>query len=195
MGPMATSRSSNIPLGRKGRPEEISHAVLYLQPCRALRHRPDAGGRRRLDARVMGAADDTWADEKAIIDLTVAYAWALDTAVRRPPSGVRRGRRRDLAGQHCEGLDAITARIERPLSRLDVTQHVVTNHQVKVDGDTATCRCYLVGQHVKGTDGGDTFIMAGVYDDELRRTADGWRIVHRTLTVTWTDGNPAVIGR
>ena len=27
----------------------------------------------------MGAADDTWADEKAIIDLTVAYAWALDT--------------------------------------------------------------------------------------------------------------------
>ena len=37
--------------------------------------------------------------------------------------------------------------------------------------------------------------MAGVYDDELRRTADGWRIVHRTLTVTWTDGNPAVIGR
>ena len=30
MGPMATSRSSNIPLGRKGLPEEISHAVLYL---------------------------------------------------------------------------------------------------------------------------------------------------------------------
>ena len=88
MGPMATSRSSNIPLGRKGRPEEISHAVLYLlQPCRALRHRPDAGGRRRLDARVMGAADDTWADEKAIIDLTVAYAWALDT--RSSPTSVR----------------------------------------------------------------------------------------------------------
>ena len=143
----------------------------------------------------MGAADDTWADEKAIIDLTVAYAWALDTAVRRPPSGVRRGRRRGPGRSALRGLDAITARIERPLSRLDVTQHVVTNHQVTVDGDTATCRCYLVGQHVKkGTDGGDTFIMAGVYDDELRRT-DGWRIVHRTLTVTWTDGNPAVIGR
>ena len=27
----------------------------------------------------MGAADDTCADEKAIIDLTVAYAWALGT--------------------------------------------------------------------------------------------------------------------
>jgi ketosteroid isomerase-like protein len=145
----------------------------------------------------MGAANGTWADERAIIDLTVAYAWALDTRqfadLRQVFAEDAVG---DLAGQHCEGLDAITARIERPLSRLDVTQHVVTNHQVTVDGDTATCRCYLVGQHVKkGTDGGDTFIMAGVYDDELRRTADGWRIVHRTLTVTWTDGNPAVIGR
>jgi NAD(P)-dependent dehydrogenase (short-subunit alcohol dehydrogenase family) len=30
MGPMATSRSSNIPLGRKGLPEEIAHAVLFL---------------------------------------------------------------------------------------------------------------------------------------------------------------------
>jgi NAD(P)-dependent dehydrogenase (short-subunit alcohol dehydrogenase family) len=30
MGPMARSRSDNIPLGRKGRPEEIAHAVLFL---------------------------------------------------------------------------------------------------------------------------------------------------------------------
>jgi NAD(P)-dependent dehydrogenase (short-subunit alcohol dehydrogenase family) len=30
MGPMAKSRSANLPLGRKGRPEEISHAVLFL---------------------------------------------------------------------------------------------------------------------------------------------------------------------
>ena len=145
----------------------------------------------------MGSGNDSWADEKAIIDVTVAYTWALDTRqfadLRHVFTEDAVG---DLAGQHCAGLEAITARIERPLSRLDVTQHVVTNHQVQVDGEIATCRCYLVGQHVKhGTDGGDTFIMAGVYDDELRRTADGWRIVHRTLTITWTDGNPAVIGR
>ena len=70
----------------------------------------------------------------------------------------------------------------------------MTNHQVRVDGDTAGCRCYLVGQHVKkGTQGGDNFIMAGVYEDELARTADGWRITHRTLTIHWTDGNPAVV--
>ena len=136
-------------------------------------------------------------DEKAIVDLTIAYAWALDTKqfddLRLIFAADAVG---DLAGVHCEGLDAITARIERPLSRLDATQHLVSNHQVHVDGDTATCRCYLIGQHVKkGTPGGDTFVIAGTYEDELARTSDGWRIAHRTLDVVWTDGNPAVIGR
>jgi SnoaL-like domain len=141
--------------------------------------------------------NSSWADEKAIIDLTIAYAWALDTRsfddLRQvfAPDAVG-----DLGGRHCKGIDAIIARIQEPLSRLDVTQHVVTNHQVRVDGDIAECRCYLVGQHVKkGTAGGETFLMAGVYEDELARAANGWRIVHRTLTIHWTDGNPAVVGR
>jgi NAD(P)-dependent dehydrogenase (short-subunit alcohol dehydrogenase family) len=30
MGPMMRQRSNNIPLGRKGRPEDIAHAVLFL---------------------------------------------------------------------------------------------------------------------------------------------------------------------
>ncbi len=135
-------------------------------------------------------------DHQAIIDLTIAYAWALDTHrfedLREVFAEDAVG---DLAGTHCEGIDAITARIQGPLTKLDATQHVVSNQQVRVDGDTAVCRCYLIGQHVKrGTAGGDNFIIAGTYDDELARTPDGWRITHRTLTVVWTDGNPAVVG-
>ena len=30
MGPLSRMRSSNIPLGRRGEPEEIAHAVLFL---------------------------------------------------------------------------------------------------------------------------------------------------------------------
>jgi 3-oxoacyl-[acyl-carrier protein] reductase len=30
MGPLMRQRSSNIPLGRQGAPEEIGHAVLFL---------------------------------------------------------------------------------------------------------------------------------------------------------------------
>jgi hypothetical protein len=136
-------------------------------------------------------------DEQAIVDLAIAYTWALDTKqldllreVFAPDATA------DLDGVHCDGVDAIIARIDRPISRLDRTQHLVGNHQVRVDGDTASHRCHLHGQHVKrGTPGGDNYVIGGIYEDRLARTADGWRIVHRTLTATWTDGNPAVVGR
>ena len=136
-------------------------------------------------------------DEQAIIDVAIAYTWALDTkrldqlrSVFLPDATA------DLNDVHCEDIDAIIARIERPLARLDVTQHLVGNHQVRVDGDTATHRCHLQSQHVKrGTEGGDNYLIGGIYEDRLTRTPDGWRIAHRTLTGIWTDGNAAVIGR
>ena len=136
-------------------------------------------------------------DEQAIIDLAIAYTWALDAKriddlrkVFAPDATA------DLNNVHCDGVEAIMARIDRPLSRLDQTQHLVGNHQVQVDGDTATHRCHLQSQHVKrGTEGGDNYLIGGIYEDRLARTPDGWRITHRTLTAIWTDGNPAVIGR
>jgi SnoaL-like domain len=136
-------------------------------------------------------------DVHEIVDLAVAYTWALDTkqfdelrAIFLPDATA------DLHGVACEGIDAIIARIETPLTLLDATQHLVGNHQVNVDGDDATHRCQLQGQHVKrGTPGGDNFIIGGVYEDRLVRTADGWRIAHRTMSAMWTDGNPAVVGR
>ena len=67
---------------------------------------------------------------------------------------------------------------------------------MSVDGDTATSTCYLHAQHVlPGTAGGDQFVFAGRYLDNLVRTADGWRIAERTLEAMWTSGNPAVIAR
>jgi len=60
----------------------------------------------------------------------------------------------------------------------------------------ATSRCYFVAQHtVAGTEGGPNFIVAGRYEDALLRTAAGWRIRRRELSVTWTDGNPKVLYR
>jgi hypothetical protein len=135
-------------------------------------------------------------DEQAIIDLAIAYTWALDTMqLDELRSIFASDATADLNGVHCDGVDAIIARINRPLSQLDATQHLIGNHQVAVDGDTATHRCYLQGQHVKrGTPGGDNFLLGGIYDDRLARTPHGWRITHRTLTATWTDGNPEVVG-
>jgi SnoaL-like domain len=136
-------------------------------------------------------------DDQAIVDLAIAYTWALDT---KHLDGLRTvfapDATADLGGVHCEGIDEIIARIERPLSRLDATQHLVGNHQVTVDGDTGTHRCHLQSQHVKrGTPGGENYIIGGMYEDRVARTPDGWRITHRTLTAIWTEGNPAVVGR
>jgi hypothetical protein len=134
-------------------------------------------------------------DHQEIIDLTIAYCWAIDG--RRfddlrdvfVPDAVA-----DYAGTEHVGVDAIIARCSSALSPLDASQHMVNTHQVAVDGDTATSRCYFHAQHVRSAaPGGANYIVAGAYDDRLVRTAAGWRITHRTLTVRWTDGNLSVV--
>lgn len=135
------------------------------------------------------------ADEKAIIDLTIAYTWALDTKqfdeLRTIFAPDATGM---LHGVKCDDADAIIARISGALTRLDASQHLIGNHQVIIDGDTATCRCQLHSQHVKrGTEGGDNYIIGGTYYDRFVRTAEGWRISHRTMEETWNSGNRAVV--
>lgn len=130
------------------------------------------------------------------MDVTIAYSWALDTKdwdalddVFTPDVTA------ELVGP-LEGVEAIKARVRTALEPLDDSQHLVATHQVHVAGDRATCRCYLQAQHVRhDADGGPTFMFGGRYEDELVRTAAGWRIARRVLVRMWTDGNPAVMAR
>jgi len=134
------------------------------------------------------------ADREDIIDLAVRYAWALDS---KNVDGLRDVFTPDatamLRGVECRGVDQIIARIGGSILRLDCTQHLVSNHDVVVDGDTATHRCQLQSQHVRAAaEGGDNFIVGGYYEDRVVRTPEGWRIAHRLMQQTWTEGNPAV---
>lgn len=96
-------------------------------------------------------------------------------------------------GDH-DGLDAIRSRISGALGPLDHSQHLVSNHQVSVDGDAADHRCYFNAQHVRhAAADGPTYVVAGRYDDRLVRTERGWRITDRTLTIGWTEGNERVL--
>ena len=134
-------------------------------------------------------------DQQAIVDLAVGYTWAIDTKQFDVLATIfAEDATADLHGVHCDGVQEIIARIERPISRLDATQHLIGNHQISIDGDTATHRCHLQSQHVKrGTPGGDNLLLGGTYEDRLVRTADGWRIAHRTMTEVWREGNSQVI--
>jgi hypothetical protein len=140
---------------------------------------------------------DWYQDRADIIDLAVRYTWALDTKhidgldeVFTPDATAL------LRGVECSGRDQIKARIGGAIMRLDRTQHLVGNHLVTVDGDAGTHRCHLQSQHVlEGSAGGENYIVGGFYEDRVVRTADGWRIAHRLMQQTWTEGNPGVTKR
>jgi hypothetical protein len=137
-------------------------------------------------------------DQQAIIDLTIAYCWALDTREWSMLDRVFTTEATALLGSpELSGLEAIKQRVANALDPLDHSQHMVNTHQVHVDGDTATCRCYFQAQHVRraaAVDGArPNFIVAGRYEDRLVRTSDGWRIAHRELVGMWTEGNLAVV--
>jgi ketosteroid isomerase-like protein len=98
--------------------------------------------------------------------------------------------------QPLQGIEAITALCQGVLESLDHSQHLIGNVEVAVDGDAATASSYLQAQHVRaGAPGGENFIIAGRYVDELARTDEGWRISRRRLERWWDEGNPAVVNR
>ena len=135
------------------------------------------------------------ADEEAIVAQTVAYCWAID--------GRNFDALRDVflsdghanyGGVEHEGVDAVIAKCSEVLSPLDASQHVVSTHQVNVDGDRASSRCYFHAQHVRrAADGGPNYVVAGSYVDDWERTGLGWRIRRRVLNTIWTEGNVGVV--
>ncbi len=146
----------------------------------------------------MTAAPDlgTLLDEREILQVVTRYCRALDTKDWALLGDVfTADATADLTRPSLlDGIDAIRSRIRTVLEPLDVSQHLVGNHEVHVDGDDATHRCYFQAQHVRqAASGGPNYIVAGRYEDRLARTDLGWRIVHRTLVVMWTDGNLAVV--
>ncbi len=134
------------------------------------------------------------ADEREIINLTARYCWALDERALEQLRDIFLPAATADLGSECNGIDEIIARIGGALDPLDATQHVVSTHHVVVDGDAATCRCYLLAQHVRRqAEGGSNYMIAGFYSDQLERTNLGWRIRRRNLTRVWNDGNLAVV--
>jgi hypothetical protein len=76
------------------------------------------------------------------------------------------------------------------LSEFKATQHVSTNHDVTVDGDSATCISYVLATHQLPMDDGDQWCTVGArYDIVARRLSIGWRTVRFKWTRLWTSGN------
>ena len=139
---------------------------------------------------------DQLVEKQKIIDLTIAYTWIIDHG---PRDNLKEIFTEDavfiIDVRHLNGIDEIMGKIERTLGGLSASQHIISNHQVMVDGKNATCSCYLHAQHtLHGTEGGDNYIMAGRYIDKLSQVDDEWRITERRLILDWVEGNPNVLG-
>lgn len=136
-------------------------------------------------------------ERQAVVDRLHAYGWALDdrdwpalAACFAPDGEVDYG---PELGVHRGGA-AVAALCAGVLGPLDSSQHVITNHQVAIAGDTADARCHVVAQHVRAAaTGGATFTIGGTYRASLVRTVDGWLIRRFALEMRWREGNPAVL--
>jgi len=125
---------------------------------------------------------DLAADRDAIRDLLARYTYNGD-----------RGRIAELAA--CFAQDGVLeypgneaqgpAAIERTLSgggrdpRITLVRHHITNPMIAVAGDAAAARSYFAVHSDAGPD------HSGTYDDELVRTAQGWRFARRRVRVDW----------
>ncbi|MBP2474097.1 ketosteroid isomerase-like protein [Crossiella equi] len=135
-------------------------------------------------------------DRLAIQDLANHYALAVDGKDWAALAGVFTSDARFAAAgvADCQGVEAVVGFVRASCQHLDLTQHHNSNHLVTVAGDDAAHTSYAQAQHVRrGLPGGEKFLVACRYDDRLRRTPDGWRFTSRTVTIVWTEGNPAVL--
>ena len=94
-----------------------------------------------------------------------------------------------------EGREAIAGLISSVLTQCSVTQHLLGNINIEVSANTAKTTCYLSALHVGiGDYATEMMTVWGEYSDELVRTADGWRIAHRTLTTQHATGDIGLNG-
>jgi hypothetical protein len=132
-------------------------------------------------------------DRLAIADLLARYCHATDErdfvalAAMLTPDHVG-----DLgpAGVH-SGRDAVLAATAGILSRIEVTQHQVTTIALTQRPAGASAKTNFTARHVQ--DGGH-FTVGGVYHDQFVSVKGHWMISARRIVVTWTEGDPAVLG-
>jgi len=80
-------------------------------------------------------------------------------------------------GLDCEGIFAIRSRFATMRARIASAEQTVVEGDVEIDGDRAT-GSWLIREAIVDNDGKERQ-RVGRYDDEYRRTPDGWKFASR----------------
>jgi hypothetical protein len=88
----------------------------------------------------------------------------------------------------------ITAMWSKLLNAFDATQHLLGNHLVTIDRDTAELTAAFQATHLLANPfGSPLWRLGGTYRFGVVRTPQGWRIDEVTMTATWAEGNKEVL--
>jgi SnoaL-like domain len=134
-------------------------------------------------------------DRAEIHDLIVRYGWAIDTKDWELLDTVF------TDDAHCDYSSnpggkvgpyrEVRGWLAKVMTAFPVTQHLMANIDVTLNGDRATCRTMVTNPQGAATrEGGLHFFFVGArYDDELVRTDGGWKIAKRVETTLWFQGS------
>ena len=131
------------------------------------------------------------ADRLAIGDLLTRYATAVD---RRDWDLYRTVFTSDAeidytsAGGIAGTVDEVVEFLDSALSGFEMTQHLVSNVDTSVEGDTA--RVTAMFNNPMRLSDGDTWFTGGWYHHDLVRMADGWRSRKLREESAWFDRAP-----
>lgn len=125
------------------------------------------------------------ADRLEIDDLLTRYAtavdrkdWDLYASCFTPDATIDYTSAGGVKGR----LPEVVRWLSETLARFPVTQHLVTNRDIRIDGDRATSRSGFynpMGLPSRSGAGVRLFFEGGYYEDRLVRTREGWRIEER----------------
>jgi hypothetical protein len=92
------------------------------------------------------------------------------------------------------GPEAISASHEKSFARFEGSQHLVSGHDIFIDGNRATVRANFVAMHMwqgsrtSANDPENFFVAGGVVHSELRQTDGQWKMSQIRTDVVWRAG-------
>ncbi|MAE94705.1 MAG: hypothetical protein CL910_08605 [Deltaproteobacteria bacterium] len=80
------------------------------------------------------------------------------------------------------GVAEVRAWLEKTMAMFPMSQHMILNKEIAIEGDTATSRAGFYNPMSLPLDDGENrllFFEGGYYCDRLQRTSEGWKIAER----------------
>jgi uncharacterized protein (TIGR02246 family) len=123
------------------------------------------------------------ADQEAVAELMIRYATSVDARDmdRYASCFTDDVEVTGFSGGAITGREPYVTWVGTALSRYSHTHHMIGNQVVEVNGDTAHMRSYVQAMHVLAAEPEVMIGLWGIYDDQVVRTANGWKIAKHHL--------------